>query len=50
MVKLHLAREEIEAVVDTGASASVVGKHMASTLEIWKRMRKVKVWQVERRF
>ena len=44
-VKLHLAGEEIEAVVDTGASASVVGKHLARKLGIWKRARKVKVRQ-----
>ena len=44
-VKLHLAGEEIEAVVDTEASASVVGKHLAYTLEIWKRARKVKARQ-----
>ena len=44
-VKLHLAGEEIEAVVDTGASASVVGKRLAYKLGIWKRARKVKVRQ-----
>ena len=42
---MHLAREEIEAVVDTGASASVVGKRLARKLGIWKRARKVKVRQ-----
>ena len=44
-VKLHLAGEEVEAVVDTGASASVVGKRLARKLGIWKRARKVKVRQ-----
>ena len=44
-VKLHLAGEEIEAVVDTGASASVVGRRLARKLGIWKRARKVKVRQ-----
>ena len=44
-VKLHLAGEEIEAVVDTGASASVVGKHLARKLGIWKKVRKIKVRQ-----
>ena len=44
-VKLHLAGEEVEAVVDTGASASVVGKRLACKLWIWKRARKVKVKQ-----
>ena len=44
-VKLHLAGEKIEAVVDTGASASVVGKRLARKLGIWNRARKVKVRQ-----
>ena len=44
-VKLHLAGEQVEAVVDTGASASVVGKCLAYKLGIWKRARKVKVRQ-----
>ena len=48
MVKLHLAGEEQEAVVDTGASASVVGKCLARKLGIWKRARKVKVRQGDR--
>ena len=43
MVKVHLAGEEVEAVVDTGASASVVGKCLARKLKIWKRAKKVKV-------
>ena len=47
-VKLHLASEEMEAVVDTVASASVVGKHLACKLEIWKRARKFKVRQRDR--
>ena len=45
MVKLHLADEEIEAVMDTGASASVVGKRLAHKLGIWKRAKKFKVRQ-----
>ena len=44
-VILHLTREEAEAVVDTRASASVVGKRLAHKLGIWKRARKVKVSQ-----
>ena len=35
----------MEAVVDSGASASVVEKHLACKLGIWKRARKVKVRQ-----
>ena len=42
---MYLAGEEVEAVVDTGASASVVGKCLACKLQIWKRARKVKVRQ-----
>ena len=42
---MHLAGEEVEAVVDTGASASVVGKRLAQKLGMWKRARKVKVRQ-----
>ena len=38
-----MAAEEIEAVVDTGASASVVGKRLAPKLGNRKRVRKVKV-------
>ena len=44
-VKVYLAGEEVKAVVDTGASASVVGKRLARKLEIWKRTIKVKVRQ-----
>ena len=44
-VKVHLTEEEVEAVVDTGASASVVGKRLARKLVIWKRARKVNVRQ-----
>ena len=42
MVKLHLAGEEVEELVDRGASTSVVGKRLANKLERWKRVRKVK--------
>ena len=34
--------------MDTGVSASVVGKHLARKLRIWKRARKVKVRQGNR--
>ena len=44
-VKLHLVGQEVEAVADTVASASVVGKSLARKLGIWKRGRKVKVRQ-----
>ena len=43
MVKLHIAEEEVEAIVNTEARASVVGKRLACKLGIWKRARKVKV-------
>ena len=42
---MHLAGEEIEAVVDTGATASVVGKPLAHKLGIWKQASKVNVRQ-----
>ena len=45
IVNLYLAGEEVEAVVDTGASASVVGKCLERKLGIWKIARKVKVRQ-----
>ena len=44
-VKLHLVGEEVQAVVDAGARASVVGKCPVCKLGIWKRARKVKVKQ-----
>ena len=44
-VELHLAGEETEVVVNTGARASVVGKRLTCKLEIWKTARKVKVRQ-----
>ena len=47
---MHLAGEEVEALVDTGASASVVEKRLAGKLGIWKRARKVKVVQVDGSF
>ena len=40
---MHLASKEVEAVVDTGASASAVGKRLVYKWEIWKRLRKVNV-------
>ena len=42
---MHLTWEEVEAVVDTEASTSVVGKRLARKLGIWKRARKVKIRQ-----
>ena len=45
---MHPTEEKLEAIVDTGASASVVGKHLARKLGIWKRARKVKVRQGDR--
>ena len=47
---MHLTGEEVEAVMDAGASASVVGKHLARKLGIWKRARKVKVRQGDRSY
>ena len=47
---MHFAGEEVEAVVDTGASASVEEKRLARKLGIWKRARKVKVRQEDGSF
>ena len=44
-IKLHLVGEEIEAVVDTVASVSVVAKRLTCKLGIWKGARKVRVRQ-----
>ena len=44
-IKLHFTGGEVEEVVDTGASASVVEKCLVFKLEIWKKARKVKVRQ-----
>ena len=49
-VKLHLAKEQVEAVVHTRASTSVVGKRLACKLGIWKRVRTVKVRQEDGSF
>ena len=48
MVKIHVIGEEVEAVVDTGASASVVGTHLACQLGECNRVRKVQVRQGDR--
>ena len=48
MVKLYPAKEQVEAVVDTVASASVVGNCLARNLEIWTRGQKIKVRQGDR--
>ena len=45
---MHLAGEQVEAVVNTGVSASIEGKCLAHKLKIWKKARKVKVWQGDR--
>ena len=44
-VNLHLVGEEVEAVVNTRASASVVGKCLVCKFGIGKRARKFKVKQ-----
>ena len=44
-INLHLAGGEVEAVMDTGVSASVIDNCLARKLAIGKRARKVKVWQ-----
>ena len=49
-VKFDLAGQKVEAIVDTGASASLGEKHLACKLGIWKRVRKVKVRQGDASF
>ena len=44
-VKVLVAGEWVEAVVDSGASAPVIGKRLACKLGVWKRARKVRVKQ-----
>jgi len=44
-VRITIAGEEVDAVVDTGASAPVIGERIAKKLGCWKRARKVKVRQ-----
>jgi len=43
MVEITIVGEEVDAVVDTGASAPVIGERIAKKLGCWKRVRKVKV-------
>ena len=45
MVRIQLAREEVAEIVDGAASAPVVGKWLAKRLGVWKRARRVNVWQ-----
>jgi len=45
MVQITITGEEVDAVVDTGASALVIGERIAKKLGCWKRARKVKVRQ-----
>ena len=45
MVRIQLAAEEVEAIVEYTASAPVVGKRLAKKLGVWKSARKVDVVQ-----
>ena len=42
---MHIVVEQVDAIVETGASASVVGMSLPSKLGIWKQASKVKVRQ-----
>ena len=44
-VKVHIAGEEVTAIVDSGASVLVIEKRLAWKVGIWKRANKVKVKQ-----
>ena len=48
-VTIHLAGEEVVAVVHTGASGSVVEKGLVCKLDIWQRAKKVEVRQMDAR-
>ena len=48
MVQIQIAGEKVEAVVDIGASALVIGRCLAVKLGVWKRARKVKMKQGDR--
>ena len=43
MLRIQLAVEEVEAIVDFAASILLVGKGLAKKLGVWKRARKVNV-------
>jgi len=43
MVQIPIAEEEVDIVVDTGASAPIIGERIAKKLGCWKRARKVRV-------
>ena len=42
-VRIQLAVEEVEAIVDSAASVPVVGKRLAKKLGVWNMVRKVNV-------
>jgi len=44
-VRITIAGDEVEAVVDTGASGPVIGERIVKKLGCWKRARKVRVRQ-----
>jgi len=44
-VRITIAGEEVDAVVDTGASAPAIGERITKKLGCWKKARKVKVPQ-----
>ena len=44
-VRITIAVEEVDAVVDIGASAPVIGERIGKKLGCWKRARKVRVRQ-----
>src|SRR5258706_4900792 len=45
---MQIAGEEVEAVVDIGASAPIIGRRLVVKLGVWKRARKVKMKQGDR--
>jgi len=47
-IRIIIAGEEVDAVVDTEASAPVIGERIAMKLGCWKRAKKVKIPQEDR--
>ena len=47
MVPITIAGTTVHAVIDTAASAPVVGKSIASKMGIWKRAKRVRVRQAD---
>src|SRR5258705_7910514 len=47
-IPIIIVGQEVEAIVDCGASGLVVGRVIASRLGVWKRARKINVRQADK--